>query len=82
VTVHKNPSALVTHCMNEMRAVTSRGVEGRGIDAGCAIVVSHDNIDNASTHYITSPPAPQIGDPLQYDAFIQKVCSEYSRRFV
>jgi hypothetical protein len=81
VTVHKNPSALVTHCMNEMRAITSRGgVEGRGIDAGC--VVSHDNIDNAPTHYITSPPAPQIGDPLQYDAFIQKVCSEYPRRFV
>jgi hypothetical protein len=83
VTVHKNPTALVRHCMNEMRAVTSRGgVDGRGIDAGCAIVVSHDNIDNASTSYVTSPPAPQIGDPLHYDAFIQKVCSEYAHRFV
>lgn len=83
VTVHKNPTALVAHCMNEMRAVTSRGgVEGRGVDAGCAIVVSHDNIDNASTHYVRTPPAPQIGDPLHYDAFIQKVCSEYARCFV
>jgi hypothetical protein len=82
VTIHKNPTALVGHCMNEMRAVTSRGgVEGRGIDAGCAIVVSHDNIENASTHYVTSLPAPQIGDPLHYDAFIQKVCSEYAGRF-
>ncbi len=83
VTVHKNPMALVAHCMNEMRAVTSRGgVEGRGIDAGSAIVVSHDNIDNASTHYVAAPPAPQIGDPLHYDAFIQKICSEYTRRFI
>jgi hypothetical protein len=82
VTVHRNPPALVAHCMNEMRAVTSRGgVEGRGIDAGCAIVVSHDNIENASTLYVTSLPAPQIGDPLHYDAFIQKVCSEYAGRF-
>lgn len=82
VTVHGNPNAIVRHCMNEMRAVTSRGgLEGRGIDAGCAMVVSHDNMDNASTHYVTLPPAPQIGDPLHYDAFIQKVCSEYARRF-
>jgi hypothetical protein len=82
VTVHKNPNALVTHCMSEMRAVTSRsGVEGRGIDAGCAIVVSHDNIENRATRYVTGPPAPQIGDPLNYDAFIQKICSEYARRF-
>jgi len=83
VTIHRDPNALVAHCMNEMRAVTSRGgVEGRGIDAGCAVVVSHDNIDNASTHYVTTPPAPQIGDPLHYDAFIQKVCAEYARRFL
>jgi hypothetical protein len=83
VTVHKNPPALVSHCMNEMRAVSSRGgTEGRGVDAACAIVVSHDNIDNGSTHYVLTPPAPQIGDPLHYDAFIQKICSEYGRRFV
>lgn len=52
------------------------------MDAGCLIVVSHDNIDNASTHYVTAPLAPQIGDPLHYDAFIQRICSEYARRFV
>lgn len=82
VTVHKNPSALVGHCMNEMRAVTSRrGLQGVGVDAACAIVVSHDNIDNRRTRYITASPAPRIGDPLHYDAFIQKICSEYTRRF-
>ncbi len=82
MTIHKNPTDLVAHCMSEMRAVTSRGgTEGRGIDAGCAVVVSHDNIANPSTKYVTSAPAPQIGDPLHYDAFIQKLCSEYGRRF-
>lgn len=82
VTVHSDPSSLVAHCMQEMRAVGSRGGPGGvGVDAACAIVVSHDNIDNATTHFITSPPAPQIGDPLHYDAFVQRVCSQYVERF-
>lgn len=82
VTVHKNPASLVAHCMNEMRAVSVRGgVEGRGIDAGCALVVEHDNIDSNLTRYSTQQPAPQVGDPLHYDAFIQKLCSEYGSRF-
>lgn len=82
VTVHRNPSALVTHCMNEMRAVTARGgIEGRGIDAGCALIVVHDNIDPTLTAYSTQPPAPKVGDPLHYDAFIQRLCSEYAARF-
>lgn len=68
--------------MNEMRAVTVRGgSEGKGIDAGCALVVVHDNIDLARTQYFTQAPAPQIGDPLHYDAFVQKLCSEYGDRF-
>ncbi|MGH7424921.1 MAG: hypothetical protein ACREJP_01985, partial [Candidatus Methylomirabilales bacterium] len=82
VTEHKNPTALVAHCMNEMRAVTTRSeVEGRGIDAGCVLVVVHDNIDPAPTRYWTQQPAPQVGDPLHYDAFIQKLCFEYVFRF-
>lgn len=82
VTVHKNPSSLVAHCMNELRAVTTRGgLGGAGTDAGCAIVVSHDNIDPTLTRFWTQAPAPQIGDPLHYDAFIQKLCSEFTTRF-
>ncbi len=82
VTVHKNPSLLVAHCMGEMRAVTARGgPEGTGVDAGCALVVVHDNIDPRLTRYSTQARAPQIGDPLHYDAFIQKLCLEFTARF-
>lgn len=82
VTTHKNPTLLVAHCMSEMRAVTARGgVEGHGIDAGCALVVVHDNIDPELTRYWTQVPAPQVGDPLHYDAFVQKLCAEYGARF-
>jgi hypothetical protein len=82
LTVHRHPNELVGHCMNEMRAVTNRrGLEGNGVDAACAIVVAHDNVDSALTRYVTAPPAPQIGDPLHYDAFVQRVCAEYTHRF-
>jgi len=83
LTVHRKPSELVRHCMNEMRAVTTRrGLDGYGVDAACAIVVSHDNVDSTLTRYLTEPPTPQIGDPLHYDAFIQRVCAEYTHRFL
>ena len=58
VTLHRNPPSLVGHCMGEMRAVTTRGgSEGTGNDAGCAIVVVHDNIDPGLTRYRTQEPA-------------------------
>ena len=81
-TVHKNPTLLVAHCVAEMRAVTTRGgFEGNGIEAGCALVDVHDNVDPGLTRYWTQVPAPQIGDPLHYDAFVQKLCSEFTARF-
>jgi len=27
------------------------------------------------------PPAPTVGDPLHYDAFIQALCALYAERF-
>ncbi len=82
VTEHRRPKAQVEHCMNEMRAVSVRRERyGAGIDAGCAIVVRHDNIDPSLTTFVTAAPAPQVGDPLHYDAFIQKICALYEERF-
>lgn len=81
VTVHKNPALLVGHCIGEMRAVTARsGSDGAGIDAGCVLVVQHDNIEPLLTRYWTQPPSPEIGDPFHYDAFIQKLCLEFTAR--
>ena len=40
-----------------------------------------DNEHLSATSFVTSPPAPQIGDPLHYDAFTQAVASLYIERF-
>ena len=75
-------AALILHCINEMRSVMERQHPGEvGIDAKCVIVVGMDNINIASTAFVQRAPAPQIGDPLNYDSFIQKMCEQYSARF-
>lgn len=82
VTIHRDPEALVKHCMGEAQAISVRGgPTGSGLDAKCVIVVNDDNIDVAATEYYEAPPAPQIGDPMHYDAFIQRLCAEWSARF-
>ncbi len=82
VSTHRNPEALVAHCVNELRAVATRsGSSGTGMEAKTALVVATDNLDLDAAHYVTKPPAPQVGDPLHYDAFLQKICTEYSARF-
>jgi hypothetical protein len=82
ITTHPKIADKVQHCMNEVRAVSVRGgPSGYGLDAKTAIIVSMDNVNLASTSFITKAPAPQIGDPLHYDSFIQRLCSEYRHRF-
>ena len=65
-----------------MRNVTSSGGPSTyGMDAKGLLVVEMDNRDLASTRYAATLPAPQPGDPLHYDSFIQRLCEEYSTRF-
>ena len=76
-------SALVAHCVSEMRNVAERvDVAEEGMDAKCIIVLDMDNIELGNTRYQTRPPAPQVGDPLHYDAFLQRICAQYEARFV
>lgn len=82
VTQHRNPRKLVEHCINELRSVAVRGGRtGYGLEARCAIVVKADNIDASMVSFVTEPPAPAVGDPLHYDAFIQAICAHYTERF-
>jgi hypothetical protein len=81
-TLHRNPDALVEHCLNELRAVAGRGgSRGYGLDGKCGIVLRMDNIDLQSTEYVVTAPAPVVGDPLHYDSFIRTICDNYSQRF-
>ena len=78
VTAHRNPDALVAHCISEMRAVAVRAESrGVGLDAKAVLVVDFENIRPYGASYRTSPPAPQVGDPLHYDAFVQTVCNRW-----
>jgi hypothetical protein len=82
VTTHKNPVALIQHCIAEAQGIAVRRESaGDGLDAKCVIVVDDDNIDFASSSYRETPPAPQVGDPMHYDAFIQRLCTEWTSRF-
>lgn len=79
---HRNPAAIVEHCIRELRSVATRGgATGYGLEAKCAIIVEMDNVELPDTRYSTAPPAPQPGDPLHYDAFIRAICDQYTRRF-
>ena len=69
-----------------------RPTEGAGFEAVAVIVVRHDNIRKnvnlpagsptpADTVLVTKPPAPAVGDPLEYGTMIVRACSAYKERW-
>lgn len=63
-----------------------------GLEAIAVLVIEHDNLDthpNRETHQakhrptrvLDTAPAPQVGDPLHYQTFIQRICSHFVSRF-
>ncbi len=83
VTKHVNPRALVETTIGLLRTLPQRaGIEeGAGLEANCVIVVSHDNVPPHRSRFVTELPAPQVGDPLHYDSFLQRICDRYRQRF-
>ncbi len=82
ITQHRQPDSLVRHCVEEMRAVAQRNqIHGIGLDAKSVIVVDVNNQDIGSARYLSGGASPLVGDPMHYDAFIQKICALYRERF-
>ena len=82
VTVHRDPPGLVEHCIREMRNISLRaGPSDHGLDASAVLVVRMDNTNLPETDHVLDPPAPAVGDPLHYDAFVQRLCAAYTERF-
>ncbi len=82
VTAHKAPAGLTEHCVHPMRSVTGRqGLQGEGLEAKAVLVLEMDNVDLSATRFVGRPPAPQVGDPLHYDAFVQSLCALHAERF-
>jgi hypothetical protein len=83
VTQHRNVRMLVDESLRLLRALPTRSApsDPAGLECNGAIVVEHDNIKMKKTALVTTPPAPQVGDPLHYDAFLQRICDRYAQRW-
>lgn len=83
VSTHRNVRGLVQETMSLLRSLPQRSARGEeaGLEANGAILVSHDNIDLGATRLVTTSPAPQVGDPLNYDSFLRRVCDSYTHRW-
>ena len=81
VSIHRQPEDTkgVIDVMRDVRM--SPGGGDPGIDAMAVVVVDMDNLELSDTAYEETRPAPQPGDPLHWDTFIERICSEYDDRF-
>lgn len=81
-TTHKDPEALVAFGVQLFRALPIRSTTtSPGAEGMCVIVVNHGNAPGSTAQLHTASPAPQVGDPLHYDRFIQSICRRYTQRW-
>lgn len=82
LTTHKNLPRLFQGTMGILRSIQLRSSLAQpGLDANTVIVVEHDNVNPGNTRLITATPAPQPGDPIHYDSFLQRICDRYTQRW-
>jgi hypothetical protein len=83
VSLHRNIKTLVQETMSLLRALPQRSARGdeAGLEANGAILVNHDNVDFQASRLIIGAPAPQVGDPLNYDSFLRRICDSYTHRW-
>ena len=81
-TTHEHPEELVEFGIGLFRNLPVRSASGGvGLEALSVIVVNHSNAPGSKATIHTKAAAPQVGDPLHYDHFIQKICQTYTKRF-
>jgi hypothetical protein len=79
---HGNIDAVISHCIKEVNSITmAHGTSPVGLDAKCALVVIMDNVHHHQTRYLETAPAPVVGSPIHWDAFVQRICWLYTSRF-
>jgi hypothetical protein len=80
ITEHKQPSA-VARCLEKVAELPRRtGNLGVGFDGIGATVIDFEN-QGGKVDVVSSPPAPQIGDPFHYETMIVRMANEYDTRF-
>jgi len=82
VTTHEQPKTLVKTGVTLFRGLPGRSrPEDIGLEAMCVVVVDYSNRQKAVARVQTKSPAPEVGDPLHYDHFIQVICQRYTSRW-
>jgi hypothetical protein len=82
LTRHINPAALVGAGITLFRDAHLRSDSSdQGFDALAVIVIDCENTTGARCRLVAKSPAPQVGDPLHYDAFLKRLCEHYTMRF-
>lgn len=71
----------VSNTLGIFRAVRKTAREGRGIDGLGCFVVDFDNMGQSRARYVEEPPAPQPGDVIHYDNFVQDLVTAVISRF-
>jgi hypothetical protein len=82
VTIHRNVERLVAETITLMEGIPRAGNGQTGLEALGIVVVNHTNIVGEPTTLATLPPAPQVGDPLNYTTFVNDLCIQFTRRNV
>ncbi len=81
-TIHRNVTDLVAGSIRLFRSIQHRTSLGqRGLEANTVIVVDHENVLGRAPRLITHGPAPQLGEPLNYDSFVRRICDRYTERW-
>lgn len=80
---HKNVERLVAEIAMMISGLARAEAQpGRpGIEALGVIVVAHSNVPGEESRLVTRPPAPQVGQPLSYTAFLRELCEAFAARF-
>ncbi|MFN2588814.1 MAG: hypothetical protein ABR613_11955 [Actinomycetota bacterium] len=79
VSVHKQPAAAAA-MIEHLRGLSFRDdTRSVGFEAYSTIVIDCDN--RGPVTLSTDPPAPQPGDPDEYETYVRRVCSFWDARF-
>lgn len=84
ITQHENIEQLVEETVGLFRDIDrAEGAVSSNVDGVACIVVDHTNLDNGQlTRLVTDPPAPQPGDPVHYQTFVDIIVQTFEARFL
>jgi hypothetical protein len=84
ITEHDRIETLVAETIDIFRDIDRANERvGPNVDGVGCVVVSHTNIqDGEETHIVEETPAPQIGDIVQYEKFVEIIGETFENRWL